>query len=136
MQFPVEDGVSSREYTCQALYKLRGVKLAYYNIRGLINKKDEISILIKRSHLDLLILSESFLTARIDDSEIEVQGYRMFGHDRTANSNKSRGGGLVAYGACKRDFRFIEGSNYCDQNIEYFWLELVLKRTNLHCSLL
>ena len=128
MIFPVEEHVSCFEYSCEALNKLRGVSIACFNIRGLISKKDEIALLLNRSKLDVLILCETFLTAKIDDSEIQVDGYNTHRSDRTDKSGKSRGGGLLIYTSIKRDFCSIPEGIFCDSNIETIWLKMALKR--------
>ena len=72
--FPVNADVTDLEYSCQALCNLRGVKIAHYNIRGLTRKRDEISVLLNRSRLDLLLLTETFLTKNILDGELDIEG--------------------------------------------------------------
>ena len=63
--FPVNPHVTDLEYSCLALGNLRGVKLAHYNIGGLIRKKNEVAILLNKSKIDLLLLTESWLTNNI-----------------------------------------------------------------------
>ena len=128
MIFPVEEGVTCLEYSCEALQKVRGVSVAAYNIRGLINKLDEIAILLKRSKLDVLILCETFLTSKVTDCELEVNGYNFFRSDRTLTSGKTRGGGLLIYSNLDRDVTCIPEGKFCDRHIETLWVKLILKR--------
>ena len=45
----------------------------------------------------ILIITETWLHQLIPDSAIELAGYNTQRHDRTADSGKSRGGGLCVY---------------------------------------
>ena len=92
--FPVNADVTDLEYSCMALGNLRGVKIAQYNVRGLIRKIDEIGILLNRSKIDMLFLTETFLTPNITDGELDIAGYECIRWDRNTNSNKIKGGGV------------------------------------------
>ena len=128
MIFPPTQDVTEAEYTIESLNKARGLVYGYYNIRGLITKLDAIKLILTRSKIHVLALSETFLTDKIDDSELTIPGYKFYRWDRTAESGKTRGGGLLTYVSLKYDFTLVEGSVTCSKDVESGWLKLSLKR--------
>ena len=68
--FPQTEDQSCLDHTTQALNNVKGICFASLNIRGLIGKVDNIDLLLKRSNIDYLALSETFLNDNICDSEL------------------------------------------------------------------
>ena len=62
--------------------KLRGPSFGSYNIRSIINKLDDIKVILGMSKLDFLGLTESWLTKKVDDAELQIPEYNMFRFDR------------------------------------------------------
>lgn len=71
------------------------------NIRSLINKTDELSALMKHQaaykESSILCFTESWLHENIQDSAVELDGFTMVRANRSKNSGKQRGGGLVVF---------------------------------------
>ena len=59
----------------------------------ILNKLDEISILLAREKADIFAVTETWLTGDILDSVLRMNGYFLFRRDRTAGI----GGGAMAY---------------------------------------
>ena len=73
--------------TCSDLKNLRGASVAAFNIRSLINKIPEIETILVQSKLDLLCLTETWLSNVHDHCEIQIDGYSCFRWDRTGFVN-------------------------------------------------
>ncbi len=91
MFFPTEQNVTEAEYTIESINKTRGITFGHYNIRGILSKLDTIKQILIRSKIHVLALTETFLTDKIDDAELDVPGYKFYRWDRTEHSGKSRG---------------------------------------------
>ena len=52
--------------------------------------------LLQNASLDVLGLTETWLTSDIDDNELEFEGYSIFREDR-GTKGKSEGGGVIIY---------------------------------------
>eukprot|EP00795_Rhopilema_esculentum_P014959 gene14959-6113_t len=77
--------------------KLRhGLKIAHLNINRLYNKLDSVKELLQHTSLDVLGLTETWLTSDIDDDELEIECYSIFLEDR-GTKGKSEGGGVITY---------------------------------------
>ena len=76
----------------KTLSELKGVTFASQNIHGLSSKVDEISVLLKRSKLDILALQETFLDANTDSVTVEIPGFTLHRADRDHNAFKKTGG--------------------------------------------
>ena len=68
------------------------------NVRSLVNKRDELSILInsRRVIADCSVLgfTETWLSASIPDSAVQQDGFSLHRADRTEASQKTKGGGV------------------------------------------
>ena len=111
------------------LAKLRGPAIASYNIRSLINKVDDIKVLLSRSDLNCLILTESWLNNSIVNEELQVPRYNLFRRDRNAGIPKKGGGGIIVYCDNKYHFEEMEDWHVCNTDIEIMWIRLNLKLT-------
>ena len=68
----------------------RGLGLIHINVRSLIPKLDSIRIWVQQTYPDILILTESWLSGKIKDHLITLDGYNTFRVDRSTR------GGVVA----------------------------------------
>ena len=104
--------------------------MAELNVRSLTaaHKMDYIRLLLIQHYLDLLCITESWLTAEISDNILLFPGYRVFCKDRQLtrrNRSRVQGGGLVTLlresldGAVLMD---IESSP--DSRVESLWLSV------------
>ncbi len=116
MEFPVTSDVSSFDSSVNVLKRLQGVSFAYLNVCSVIQKFDDVRLLLKRSNIDFPALGEMFLNDSISDSELHVPGYHLHRSDRTPESGKKGGGGLLIYASEKYSNSLIYTS--CSPNIE------------------
>ena len=126
--FPTVEKLTDLDYCTASLAKLKGITLSCLNVRGILSKLDSIRLILGRSKVDCLILNETFLTPNIDDSELHIDKYNLHHFDRTKDSGKSHGGGLIIYTHTKYDFITIESSEVCSPAIENVWIKLRLPK--------
>ena len=76
-------------------YVEKGLGVACHNINRLINKLDELKLILDtdKSPLDIYCICETFLTPTIDDNCLKINGYSFFRKDRL----HKRGGGILMY---------------------------------------
>ncbi|KAK0154097.1 hypothetical protein N1851_003814 [Merluccius polli] len=71
------------------------------NVRSLVNKMDELRLRITTNKrimdCNLLIFTETWLNPSVPDNAINLAERNIFRADRTADSGKSKGGGLCIY---------------------------------------
>ncbi|RUS82612.1 hypothetical protein EGW08_009640 [Elysia chlorotica] len=71
------------------------------NARSLNNKLDELStntrFLSEYREAGLICITETWFTENCPDSGINIDGFSVYRSDRTAESGKTRGGGVCAY---------------------------------------
>ena len=66
----------------------------YFNARSIINKIDELQLLIEAEHPDVIGICEMWLKDNILDNELIVNDYNIYGQDRV---NKIDGGVLLLF---------------------------------------
>ena len=118
MSFPLPQDVPEIDYCIKSLKNLKGISIASLNICHLLPKLDDIKHILTKSDLDILCLCETFLDSEILDSELQIDGYSFFRHDRTPPSGKSCGGGLIIYVKNSRDVKLIEAGSHCSPDLE------------------
>ena len=74
----------------------RGLKVAHLNVNRLYNKLDLVKELLQHTSLDVFGLTETWLTPDINDDELEIEGYSIFGEGR-GTKGKSEGGAVIIY---------------------------------------
>ena len=79
--------------TSAHLSNLRGIAFGAINVRSIYRKIDDINVLLHRSCLDYLGITESWLNNSVNDSEIILPGYSMTRLDRNNGMNMNGGGG-------------------------------------------
>lgn len=68
------------------LLQMKGLKVCHQNIRLLLPKIDEVRALIgSHKGIGILGVTESHLSKDISDSEIRLQGYKVYRKDRQCN---------------------------------------------------
>ena len=72
------------------------LRVLYLNAQSIINKKDELSLVIDNNYPDIIGITESWANSQILDSELMVKGYRFFRSDRK-DTTFGRGGGVLLY---------------------------------------
>lgn len=98
----------------------KGLKIAHLNIQCLTNKIDYVNLLLHNNNIDVLCLSETWLTNSIDDSELSINGYDICRLDR---QNDKSHGGVICY--VKEGVSFREITNFHDNDIEGLWIEIL-----------
>ena len=108
--------------TLKYIKSTRGLKIAHLNIRSLRNKTDALRLEgIDNKTIDILTLSETWLSDSISDAEIELPGFACVKLDRTGV--KEGYGGVVIY--------IREGLSFClrddidTRGHECLWIELI-----------
>jgi len=65
----------------------------YTNLRSVLNKKDEMEILIKSTEVDIFGITESWTYSDISYEELHITGFSIFRMDRIVRE-KTQGGGV------------------------------------------
>lgn len=104
----------------------KNLKLGHVNIRSLLPSLDSVSDSVHRLELDILGVTETWLSERISGNSIEIDGYNFFRNDR-----ETRGGGVGIYIKNNIVSRKIDIEN--SESIEQLWL--VIKVNNIEIGL-
>ena len=78
----IQGGTSKEEIEC-----------VYLNARSIINKKNELNIMVDEIKPHIIGITESWANNDITDAELGLEGYVMFRKDRIGR----RGGGVLLY---------------------------------------
>ena len=73
--------VCSTEVRNQGICCPTSVSLVHLNIRNILPKLNEISLLVSNHHPDVLTLSETWLDESICDAEVSLPGYNLLRQD-------------------------------------------------------
>ena len=122
LQYTPEEHNIRSPMQCQTMPKLlRGLRIGHLNVNRLYNKLDQIKELLTELSLDILGISETWLTADILNNELHIQGYTLTRRDRQPGS-KSQGGGLAVF--IKDGVNFKVRSDLMKSDTECIWLEI------------
>ena len=94
-----------------------GLKIAHLNARSLTNKVNQLRLDLPRSDLDLLTISETWLTNSIENRLTTVPGYNFIRADRETvreDGTTKKGGGLGIYYKSKYE---IDPNRYKHLNV-------------------
>jgi hypothetical protein len=72
---------------------LKGLKIAYLNVNRLLNKMEDIIIILNKYSLHILFIAETWLNENVSDYFLQISDYSFVRVDRQYNS----GGGLICY---------------------------------------
>ena len=72
------------------------LKFLYLNARSVMNKLDELAVVVEACNPDVVGITESWATGEIMDSELSMEGYVLFREDRR-DCEAVRGGGVILY---------------------------------------
>ena len=70
-----------------------GYKCVCLNARSIVNKRNELNIMVEDIDLHIIGITESWATTDISHAELGMTGYVMFRKDRIWR----RGGGVILY---------------------------------------
>ena len=62
-------------------YVANELKCVYFNALSIVNKIDELQLLIEAKHPDVIGISETWLKDNILDNELIVNDYNIYRHD-------------------------------------------------------
>ena len=81
---------------------LSGLNIIHLNVRSLLSKMDMISIWVKSTDADIVVISETWLTKSVIDKDINMDGYNIVRADRP-----TKGGGVAIYVKSKCHVRVV-----------------------------
>ena len=81
------------------------------NIDGFFRKRGEIKKMLSDEKIDILGLSETHITDKTNDGELNIIGYKMY----RVNSHSSHTGGLLIY--VNENLKIEEGWEYINEEI-------------------
>ena len=89
------------------------------NTRSLVNKIEDLEVVINQNDMDIACITETWLTNNIPNSVVDISGYSLVRIDRSADK---RGGGVCTYIKSSIDFTTIDELN--DSPFESLWVYL------------
>ncbi len=111
------------------LSKLKGMILAHQNICSLRNKVDAVKVMLMRSNLSVLGLSETNLNEHCDDSQYQIEGYSFLRMDRADHTIRVSGGGVGVYIREDIIYETVEDLTISDRDLETLGVRLKLVNT-------
>ena len=78
---------------CNKLDNVKGYRCVCLNARSIVNKKNELNIMVEDIDPHIIGITESWANIDITDAELGLRGYVMFRKDRIGR----RGGGVILY---------------------------------------
>ena len=78
---------------CPKTMSEAGHRCVCLNARSIVNKKNELYIMVEDIDPHIIGITESWANTDITDAELELTGYVMFRRDRIGR----RGGGVILY---------------------------------------
>ena len=111
----------------------KGLAIAHLNVRSLWNKLNVLKINLQNElNIDIIGISESWLTNNLDDNLINIPNYNIIRHDRKweENGNVKIGGGVCVY--IKNDINYsthaLSMYNISCINVECQWVRIIKKK--------
>lgn len=89
-----------------------------------MNKIELIRHLLINSNIDCLCLTETWLSAFMPDSLIQVEGYRLLRLDRPRNKGSTKGGGICIYSKFKYEVEQIQIPEHNMSDVEILTVRL------------
>ncbi len=101
----------------------------FWNARSIYPRLEEIDRIITDSKVEFLGISETWLNSTTNNSEINFDKYLTYRSDRTAETRKKGGGGVLIY--YKDNLKVIHLTEFqiCNPDIECIWVQLQLTNT-------
>ena len=111
----------------------KGISFVHLNVRSLVSNIDLIRSFLKNNKVSICTISETWLTDKIPNKLIEIDGFNFVRNDRTTMSHTGnrikRGGGLLTYVSKEIEiFSIIPKITECENNLESQWLELKINK--------
>lgn len=102
--------------------KQRGLHFVHLNTRSLIPKLSELRLIAFKTKAAVIALTETWLDSSVSDSEISIEGYSVYRHDRDRH-----GGGVCLY--VSNSIAVNYRPDLIDARLEALWVELLLPKT-------
>lgn len=102
----------------------KGLKITHVNIQSITNKIDHVNLLLHNNNIDVLCLTETWLSDSIDDSELKINNYSFCRLDRL---NDKSHGGILCY--VKDGISFKQNTDLYVSDVEALWIEINLPKT-------
>ena len=99
----------------------KNLKVGHINVNGIINKLNEVHVLLNEVKWDILGITETHLTASTPDNLLRIPGYDFVRKDRSCSS---KGGGvLIYYHKCLTVHQDLK---WDIQELEAVWINVTL----------
>ena len=98
----------------------KGIKLASLNVRSLLDKLDQLRIILASRPLDILAINETFLDSNILTSQLNIDGYIFERYDRGSR----HGGGVGFYIRDNLQYALYKQDVISQHNIEALFIKL------------
>ena len=111
----------------------KGFKLVHLNVRSLAKKIEQLRVIFKQPEIEVISISETWLTNIHAEGTYDLANYTTFRQDRSQHeTGKKRGGGLVTYIKSELADSTIELKKLstCTTFIEAQWLKIVNKHSS------
>ncbi|CAB4030915.1 Hypothetical predicted protein [Paramuricea clavata] len=104
--------------------KTQGLKIVHQNIQSITKKINELQLICSsvQSGIHFITLSETLLNRQILDSEISIEGYKVFRLDRV-----NKGSGVAVY--AKNELSVVRRDDLEMDWVEGLWVELFLPKS-------
>ena len=116
-------------YTLTDIHALKGHTYLAWNIRSLLPKIEEIDRISLLGNPELIGICEIWLNDNVDTCQIDISGYNNYRFDRTGESGKLKGGGLIIYYKSQLKVYPQVTLEKCTPDVEMIWVRLELTRT-------
>ena len=113
-----------------SLKSAKGLKVCHLNARSILNKIDQFRLHFEKSGIDVITVSETWLTKGISSSILQMHNYKLFRWDRSffndTDTNVKKGGGLLIFVRDDLNFEAYadDSRNICSKDCELQRLEL------------
>ena len=103
------------------------LKCCLINARSLvnINKRDELELYMRLYDLDIVGVTESWMTAQMQDSEVQIGGFTLYRKDR-GEIRDSRGGGVLLFVKDSIDSAINE--DLSELSCESLWIKIYMDK--------
>ena len=101
----------------KTLASIQGMLITSLNVRGLLNKYDQVVKVLYDSNADIMGICESFL-----DENVEVNEYMIPGYNVVSKHRNRHGGGVLLYVKETVKFELVEAN--VSTNIESLWIKV------------
>jgi len=98
--------------------RFKGLNICHINAQSMRRKTDELKFLFENSLIDLICISETWLTSYINDAQVKLDGYQIFRSDRDSHA-----GGVAIYVKNGIKCKCV-CSHAAESEIEYIFLEI------------